>query len=169
MCTIPSWSNLHHLRSWSQDWKPNNSSLRDINRIHSVTTMYMYYQKLTVTLNEYELLFYYSIKGGLGPYNEFNHVTFNWSACTNPGKWAVIYLCDRGIDFASFTIFGIGFRNCSDSVVFFVFLFFYYSITGFNVSNKTLETLVIRFTTHGRVLLDEFICILIKLSIAHGT
>ena len=31
--------------------------------------------------------------------------TFYWSVCTKPGMWAVIYLCVRGIDFASFNDF----------------------------------------------------------------
>jgi len=28
--------------------------------------------------------------------------TFHWNTCTNPGKWAVMYLCVKGIDFAFF-------------------------------------------------------------------
>ena len=31
-----------------------------------------------------------------------NLTTFYWSACTKPGKWAVMYLYVRGINFASF-------------------------------------------------------------------
>jgi len=31
--------------------------------------------------------------------------TFYWSVCAKPGMWAVIYLCVRGIDFASFNDF----------------------------------------------------------------
>ena len=42
--------------------------------------------------------------------------TFYWSACTKPEKWTVIYLYVTGIDF------DIWFWNCSDSVVFVVFL-----------------------------------------------
>ena len=34
-----------------------------------------------------------------------------------------MYLCVNGIDFASFYDFGIGFWNCSDSVLCFVFHF----------------------------------------------
>jgi hypothetical protein len=48
----------------------------------------------------------------------FNPATFYWSACANPGKWAVMYLCVRGTDFASFCDFSIGFWNYSDNVVF---------------------------------------------------
>ena len=34
----------------------------------------------------------------------------HWSACTKPGKWVVMYLCVRGIDFVSFsTIFLLDF------------------------------------------------------------
>jgi hypothetical protein len=52
-----------------------------------------------------------------------NPATCYWSACTRPGKWAVIYLYVRGIDFAPFCDFGIVrtmwyFWNCSDNVVF---------------------------------------------------
>ena len=46
------------------------------------------------------------------------------SACTMPGKWAVMCLSVRGIKFASFCDFDIWFWNCSDSVVFFIFQFF---------------------------------------------
>jgi hypothetical protein len=31
-----------------------------------------------------------------------NPATFYWSACTKPGKWAVLYLCIKGIDFYLF-------------------------------------------------------------------
>jgi hypothetical protein len=47
--------------------------------------------------------------------------TFYWSACTKPGKWAVIYFCDMGIDIASFYGINIWYKNCSNSVVLFVF------------------------------------------------
>ena len=40
---------------------------------------------------------------------------FYWSTCTKPGK------CVKGIDFASFYDFDIGFWNCSNSMVFLVF------------------------------------------------
>ena len=51
-----------------------------------------------------------------------NLATCYWSACTRPGKWAVMYLYVRGIDFAPFCDFGIVrtmwyFWNCSDNVV----------------------------------------------------
>ena len=53
--------------------------------------------------------------------------TFYWCACTNPGKWAVILIFVRGSNFSSFYDFLIGFRNCSDSVVFlFCFSFYFY-------------------------------------------
>ena len=41
--------------------------------------------------------------------------TFNWSACTKPEKWAVIYKCDRSIHFTS--LYDFLFWNCTDSVV----------------------------------------------------
>jgi len=41
-----------------------------------------------------------------------------------------MYLCARGIDFASFYDFVIEFWNCSDSVVFLFFFFFYYKVYG---------------------------------------
>ena len=44
------------------------------------------------------------------------------SAYIKPGKWAVMHFCVGIIDFASFNASLIGFLNCSDSVVFFVFL-----------------------------------------------
>jgi hypothetical protein len=39
--------------------------------------------------------------------------------CTKPEKWAVMYLCFRGIHFTSLYHFDIEFWNCSDSMVFF--------------------------------------------------
>jgi len=57
-----------------------------------------------------------------------------------PGKWAVMYLCVSDIDFASFYDFTVWFRNCFDSVVFFVFhfigtLYFVLNGTNQNASN----------------------------------
>jgi hypothetical protein len=49
------------------------------------------------------------------------HLFFYWSACTKPGKWAVSYLCVKGMNFTSFYDFSIVFWNCSDSVVYFAF------------------------------------------------
>ena len=47
----------------------------------------------------------------------------HWSACTKPGKWAVMYLCVRGIDFVSFsTIFLLDF-GAVPKVRYFIFLF----------------------------------------------
>jgi len=49
----------------------------------------------------------------------FNPDTFcYWSACIKTGKWSVMYLCVRGIDFASFDYFDICLWNCPDDVVF---------------------------------------------------
>jgi hypothetical protein len=41
-----------------------------------------------------------------------------WSACTKPEKWAVMYLCVRGIDVICIYYFDIWFWNCFDGVVF---------------------------------------------------
>jgi len=47
---------------------------------------------------------------------------FHWSACTKPGKWAVMYMCVTGINLAYFyDDFSIAFWNCSNSVFFFHF------------------------------------------------
>jgi len=43
-----------------------------------------------------------------------------------------MYLCARGINFASFYAFSIGFWNCTDIVAFFVFHFLTRSI-GMNI------------------------------------
>ena len=54
---------------------------------------------------------------------------FYQSVCIKPEKFA-IYVCVRGIDFASFHKFDTGFWNCWNSVVFSVFHFFViYSLT----------------------------------------
>ena len=44
--------------------------------------------------------------------------TFYWSACTRSGEWAIMYLCVRGIHFVSFYEFSMGFWKRSVSVVF---------------------------------------------------
>ena len=49
----------------------------------------------------------------------FNTAMFDWLACTELGKWAVLYLSVMGYDFASLYDFSIGLRNCSNSVVFY--------------------------------------------------
>jgi len=51
------------------------------------------------------------------------HILVHKTACTNPGKWAVINLCARGIDSASFYEFSIGFSKFVDRMVCFVFHF----------------------------------------------
>ena len=61
---------------------------------------------------------------------------FYWCACTKPLRWEVMYLCVRGIDFASFYDFSIVFRNCSYCVVFFVF---YFIILLFSVLDAIMQ------------------------------
>jgi len=51
------------------------------------------------------------------------------NACAKPGKLAVMYMCFRGIDFASFLEISIGIWNCFDNVGFFVFYFYYSDVT----------------------------------------
>ena len=48
-------------------------------------------------------------------------IYFYWLACTKLGKWLVLYLNAMGYDFASFYDFYIRLRNCSNSVVFFLY------------------------------------------------
>ena len=38
--------------------------------------------------------------------------------------WTVIHLCVRGIDFAPFYVFSVGFWNCSDTGIFLCFSFY---------------------------------------------
>ena len=47
-------------------------------------------------------------------------VTFDWSADTKLGKWAIMHICAKGIEFVSLYHFAIGFWKCSDSVAFVV-------------------------------------------------
>ena len=49
-----------------------------------------------------------------------------WSAWTKPVKWTVMYLCDRGINFASFFDFDIWLCSCSASMVFFCFFILFH-------------------------------------------
>jgi hypothetical protein len=57
------------------------------------------------------------------------------------GTWAVTYVCGGGgIDIASFNDFAIRCKNCSDSVVCFVFHFIAY------VYNKMLHSIMLHFT-----------------------
>ena len=51
-----------------------------------------------------------------------------------PWKWAVMYMCVRGMTFASVCDISIGFWNCSDSVVF-IFDFHYICIIYCKFSN----------------------------------
>jgi len=32
-------------------------------------------------------------RGWLGPYNSLIPATFDWSGCTKPGKWVIMYMC----------------------------------------------------------------------------
>lgn len=51
----------------------------------------------------------------------FGIISFNWSTCIKPDKWDVMYLCIKGIDFASFWDFILDlFRQC---VLFYFILF----------------------------------------------
>ena len=50
------------------------------------------------------------------------HATYYWNVSTKPGKWDVMYICVLGIDFASFYDCSIGYSNCSNSLVVFVFI-----------------------------------------------
>ena len=58
-------------------------------------------------------------------YNKTSLTTplFNWSACTKPRKWAVMYLCVRCIDFTFCYDFDIWIWNCSYSGHLFFFHF----------------------------------------------
>jgi len=47
--------------------------------------------------------------------NKLNPVTFHWSICTSPGKWAVIFVCVRVSILLLSTI--LEFWNCSDSAL----------------------------------------------------
>jgi hypothetical protein len=47
-----------------------------------------------------------------------------WCVCNQTEKWAAMYLCVSGIDFACFYEFSIGSYNYFDSMVFLVFHFF---------------------------------------------
>ena len=63
-----------------------------------------------------------------GPKKYCDPATFYWGACSRPGKWAVMYLCVRGIDFAFYTNFLFDFG--SDLTVWYVLFFaVHFSIT----------------------------------------
>ena len=65
-----------------------------------------------------------SLRGNMYAHKtSFSPVMFYWSACTQPGKWAIMYLYVEEIYFAIFYHFSIGFWNCSDSMVFSCFHF----------------------------------------------
>jgi hypothetical protein len=51
---------------------------------------------------------------------------FHWSACIMPGKWAVVYLCVRGIDYASFYDLSViwNFSDMFEIVLFVIVCFF---------------------------------------------
>ena len=54
--------------------------------------------------------------------HKFNSITFHCIACTKPAKWVVMYLCIRGIDFASFYDIGIRFWSVLWYLLFFIWL-----------------------------------------------
>jgi hypothetical protein len=75
-----------------------------------------------------------------GPQNT-EHKSKNWTNNTNlskitrwtiisckPWKWAVMYLCVKGVEFASFNDFSICLYNRSDSVWYFFFFSFWFVI-----------------------------------------
>jgi len=81
--------------------------------------------------------------------NEHNISELCWS-CTKPRKWAVKYLCVRGIDFASFCDFGIGIWNCSDSGIF-CFPFYYLRSRSREVPLKTNWEAFSNMTSPGSI------------------
>jgi hypothetical protein len=55
---------------------------------------------------------------------KMNTITFlNWSVCTNPGRWAVMYICMLCVSILTFYECSFRFYNCHDSVVFVVCFF----------------------------------------------
>ena len=64
-----------------------------------------------------------------------------------------MYLCDRGIYFASFYDFDIGFWNCSDSVDFFAFsiLLFMQGFLKFIMRDKNLTNSLLLISTDYRL------------------
>ena len=64
-----------------------------------------------------------SLRGDIWVHTTSLILPLYWRTCIKTGKWAVMYFCAKGIDFASFYDFDIWFWNCSDSAVFFVFHF----------------------------------------------
>jgi hypothetical protein len=65
------------------------------------------------------------ISGLRGLWNWSNPAIFYWSTWPKQEKWAVIYMCDIGINFVPFYYFKTEFWSCSDSTL--VFPFFFYS------------------------------------------
>ena len=65
---------------------------------------------------------------------------YRYLPCTKPGKWAIMYLCVKGIDCASFYDFDILFYDidllfwdCSDSNdIFFIFFIWFLQVYNFN-------------------------------------
>ena len=60
-----------------------------------------------------------------------------WSACSSTGKWAVMYLCVKGIDFASLSLYelDIWFSDYSDSMIFVVVFFISLNYVWPNLNN----------------------------------
>jgi hypothetical protein len=71
-------------------------------------------------------------------YNYSNPATLYGRACTKPGKWVIMYLCVKGIDFAPFYDCSILFWICFDcSIVhcflFIIFYYYYYFINAHGI------------------------------------
>ena len=73
--------------------------------------------------------------------------TCDWSACTKSGKWTVLNMGVRGIDFdAISTIFSIRFVNYFESLVFF-FTFYYQNIFVEKKRKQVAQNMLINLLT----------------------
>ena len=73
--------------------------------------------------------------------------TLRWSISTKPEKWAVMYLYVKGICFAYFDDFPIGYWNCSDSAVYFVFILLHDCKHSFKWNLKCFRSSIFMFRT----------------------
>jgi hypothetical protein len=73
------------------------------------------------------------------------YLHFYWSACIKPGMWADMFLCLGGVsNFISFyDLLSLGFWNCSDSAILFVFHFisFNFRFMAFNATFNNISAI----------------------------
>ena len=104
-----SHSALRFTTRWEEKWIPHGQFM----------TWQLVYSNFWTNKSCFRLLCTFLVAELLYVFN-FSHSTFYWNSCTKPGKWAIIYICLRVINFASVSMIFL-----LDFAIFFVFFVLY--------------------------------------------